>query len=129
MNRLANVFFKNFFQGGLLIGVALTLIEYFRDSKKDVYAIAFITSSFFLIQLYKYNYINNELPQFTSGFIYHSIIGGIVYVLFIILMYVLYLTFHNNDDSPLTGNKNRFLIFINIFLYFLLILLYYIYGL
>ena len=93
LSHLSNVFFKNFFYGGLALGLGLTFVEYFRNRQDLVYLYAYITSSFFLVQLYKYYYINDSIPELSHGFIIHSIIGGIVYVLFIVLMLYLFIVY------------------------------------
>ena len=90
LSHLSNVFFKNFFYGGLALGAGLTFVEYFKKQSELVYLYAYITSSFFLVQLYKYYFINNSIPELAHGFILHSIIGGIVYVVFIIFMLYLF---------------------------------------
>ena len=94
LTHLSNVFFKNFFYGGLALGSGLTFVrKYFRNRDDLVYLYAYITSSFFLVQLYKYYYINHSIPELSHGFIIHSIIGGIVYVIFIILMLYLFVIY------------------------------------
>ena len=91
LSHLSNVFFKNFFYGGLALGLGLTFVEYFRGHSDLVYLYAYVTSSFFVVQLYKYYYVNKHIPERAHGFIVHSIIGGTVYVLFILLMLLLFI--------------------------------------
>ena len=134
-NHLSNVFFKNFFYGGLALGMGLTFVEYFRNRQDLVYLYAYITSSFFLVQLYKYHYINNSIPELSHGFILHSIIGGIVYVLFIILMlylFIIYQGYQKGKNILVPGDyyginyaKSAKLVFWNILIYMATIPVYY----
>lgn len=98
-NHLSNVFFKHFFYGGLALGLGLTFVEYFHHRNDLVYLYAYITSSFFLVQLYKYYVINNSLPELSHGFIIHSVIGGIVYVVFILFMLYLFVAFQSGQGT------------------------------
>lgn len=107
LTHLSNVFFKNFFYGGLALGLGLTFVEYFRNRQDLVYLYAYITSSFFLVQLYKYYFINDSIPEISHGFILHSIIGGIIYVLFIFLMLFLFVIYQGHKKGKnvfVTGN-------------------------
>ena len=135
LSHLSNVFFKNFFYGGLALGLGLTFVEYFRNRQDLVYLYAYITSSFFLVQLYKYYYINDSIPELSHGFIIHSIIGGIVYVLFIVLMLYLFIVYQGykkgknilvaGDYYGIEHIPSTKLVFWNIIIYLATIPIYY----
>ena len=134
--HLSNVFFKNFFYGGLALGLGLTFVEYFRNRSDLVYLYAYVTSSFFIVQLYKYFYINQRIPELAHGFIIHSIIGGAIYVLFIVFMLYLFVMYQNtpkNKNIWIPGNyegisykKSMTLVFWNVLVYLISIFIYYI---
>ena len=135
LNHLSNVFFKNFFYGGFALGLGLTFVEYFRNRQDLVYLYAYITSSFFLVQLYKYYFINDSIPELAHGFIVHSIIGGIVYVVFILLMLYLFVIYQGYQKGKSVWNPGNYygidhfssskLVFWNIAIYLSTIPVYY----
>jgi hypothetical protein len=129
LSHLLDVFIKNFFYGGLALGVGLTFVEYFRNNQDLIYLYAYITSSFFLVQLYKYYYVNASIPELAHGFILHSIIGGIIYVFFILFMlylFNLYKQSRKRAHDGIDAFSSSKLVFWNIFFYLLTIPLYYV---
>ena len=136
LTHLSNVFFKNFFYGGLALGLGLTFVEYFRGHPDLVYLYAYVTSSFFIVQLYKYFYVNKNIPELAHGFIVHSIIGGTIYVLFIVLMLYLFIMYQKRPSKKsiwISGNydgishsKSMTLVMWNIVIYLLTIFVYYV---
>lgn len=104
MQNLLRVFLTNFFYGGFMLGISLTIIEYFKKQQDMIYLYAYITSSFFLVQLYKYYFINDTAPELTYGFLYHSIIGSTIFVLFV--MFMLYLHYIFRDKKMFSNMRN-----------------------
>ena len=136
LSHLSNVFFKNFFYGGLALGLGLTFVEYFRGHSDLVYLYAYVTSSFFVVQLYKYYYVNKYIPELAHGFIIHSIIGGTVYVLFILLMLLLFIMYQTKKPikniwvpgnyEGISGPRSMTLVMWNVIIYLITIFIYYI---
>ena len=136
LSHLSNVFFKNFFYGGLALGLGLTFVEYFRGHSDLVYLYAYGTSSFFVVQLYKYYYVNKHIPELAHGFIVHSIIGGTVYVLFILLMLLLFIMYQTKKPikniwvpgnyEGISGPRSTTLVMWNVIIYLITIFVYYI---
>ena len=88
--NLIKTFIQNFLYGGLLMGFALTVIDFINDSDRSIALYAFLSGSFFIINLMQYNYIYNSNDIYVNTFLIHSVIGGIVWVLFGILLYYLH---------------------------------------
>jgi|ETNmetMinimDraft_21_1059911.scaffolds.fasta_scaffold124885_2 hypothetical protein len=91
LNKIVRVSLKNFLYGGLVVGLLLGLLELIQDSRKLLSFYAFVSGSFFIIQIIQYEYIKNMNDALLTKFLIHSIIGGIMWVLYSILLYVLYL--------------------------------------
>ena len=91
LNKIVRVSIKNFLYGGLVVGLLLGLLELIQDSPKLLSFYAFVSGSFFIIQIIQYEYIKNMNDALMRKFLIHSIIGGIMWVLYSILLYVLYL--------------------------------------
>lgn len=113
---LFKIFANNFIKGGLMIGIAITIIELIYQSKDTIQFYAFVSASFFIIQLLQYEYVYKKSKQATIPFIIHSIIGGIFFVLYGILMYYL----HKYNVKPSIIVKSL------LFLYIIISILYYI---
>ncbi len=92
MNNLIKIFAKNFIYGGLLMAFLLTTIDIIKNSANDIAIYAFISGSFFVVNLIQYYYINNNnnSNQNTITFLIYSIFGGIVWVLYSFLLYYLH---------------------------------------
>lgn len=89
-NILQN-FGMNFLKGGISIGIALTLIDFIAQYNNAIYFYAFASASFFIVQIFQFDRVNQIAPKLTLGFTKHTLIGGIFYVLCAWLMYILYL--------------------------------------
>ena len=113
---LLNVFGTNFIKGGLLIGITVTIIEIIHKSTNMINFYAFVSASFFIVQLFQYKYVNDKNEKLSPSFLIHSIIGGIIFVLYVSVMYYLHLL----DYSP------NNIILISLVLYIMFSLLYYI---
>ena len=89
LKYLTKIFITNFLYGGLVMAVLLTTIDVIKESNKNISFYAFISGSFILINLIQYYYIDNNNDN-TYAFLIHSIIGGIVWVIYAIILYYLY---------------------------------------
>ena len=87
---LSYVFIKNFIYSGFILGVLLSLMDIIKNSKKNIGFYAFLSGSFFVINLIQYNYIDEISYNNTETFLFHSITGGILWVVFSIFLYFLY---------------------------------------
>ncbi len=87
---LSYVFIKNFIYSGFILGVLLSLMDIIKNSKKNIGFYAFLSGSFFVINLIQYNYIDEISYNNTETFLFHSITGGILWVVFSIFLYILY---------------------------------------
>jgi len=95
-------FAGNFIKGGLTIGVALAVIDYLANINNMINFYAFASASFFLLQLFQYSYIHKLNPKLTNGFLKHTIVGGIVYVLYVLLMYFMYQKKYSSNSILIT---------------------------
>ena len=87
---LTKIFAVNFIYGGIIMGIILTLIDIIKNSKSLIGLYAFLSGSFFVINLIQYNYIRNLNENLTNNFLGHSIIGGIVWLGLASLLYYLH---------------------------------------
>ena len=79
---------KNWFNTGLTLAILLTLLEFISPYKHIIGFYAFICGSFILINLFQYYTIYSANYSATKNFLIHSIIGGIVWVIYATIMYV-----------------------------------------
>lgn len=94
---LFNNFLTNFFKGGLLIGISITIIDLLSHEQNLINFYAAASASFFLVQVYQFYYINKQNSKLTHGFVLHSIYGNILWFIYVISMYLLYI----NDFSSI----------------------------
>jgi len=55
---LLYIFSKNFLQGGIILGICLTLLELIKYNKSLIGYYAFVSASFFLVTLIQFYYID-----------------------------------------------------------------------
>lgn len=89
-SSLSYIFLKNFIYSGFILGVLLSLMEIIKNSRKNIGFYAFLSGSFFVVNLIQYNYIDEISHNNTDTFLFHSITGGIIWVVFSIFLYILY---------------------------------------
>jgi len=111
--NIFSIFASNFIKGGLLLGVAITIIELIYKSDDLLGFYAFLSASFFIVQLFQFEYVNKKSPKSTKTFLINSIIGGILFVVYVFMMYYL----HINNFSP----KNVVTVLILIYIVFTLL--------
>lgn len=102
-NILLYIFSKNFLYGGIVIGICLTLLELIKYNKNLVGFYAFASASFFIINLLQFYYIDKINPEMNSVFLYHTVVGGILWVLYSVILYIFYLkNLHANTNILFT---------------------------
>lgn len=99
---LIKKFVRNFLYGGLILGFCLTLIDLIKNSTNNIALYAFLSGSFFIVNLFQYYYVNKVSEKSTEPFLIQSIIGGTVWVLFAILLYYLHKSKLNNTTIIIT---------------------------
>ena len=87
---LIKKFVRNFLYGGLLMGVILTIMDVIKTSKSLIKLYAFLTGSFFIVNVIQYQYLKNLNESLISEYLQHLIIGGIVWVGLALLLYNLH---------------------------------------
>ena len=83
-------FGTNFIKGGLLIGLTVTIIELIYKSSDLISFFAYASASLFIVQLFQYYYVNYKNSKVVDKFLFHSFVGGVIWVLFIIIMILLH---------------------------------------
>jgi hypothetical protein len=96
LRNLFGVFSENFIKGGLLIGITITIIEFIYKSNNLIGLYAFCTASFFIIQTLQYQHITTKNIAHVDSFLLHSLIGGLVWILYVLLLGLL----HYQGVSP-----------------------------
>ncbi len=111
--------FKNLIIYGLFIAISLTVIEYINNNSKYIAFYAFLSASFFLVNLFQYYVINSIDKNLSSTFFIHSIIGGIIWVLYSVIIYI----FHINNIVGLENMLYMFIIIIIISIIYYILLI------
>lgn len=87
---LTKNFIRNFLYGGLILGFCLTVIDLIKNSTNNIALYAFLSGSFFIVNLFQYYYVNEVSKKSIEQFLIHSIIGGIFWVGLASLLYYLH---------------------------------------
>ena len=87
----------NFFKGGFTIGIALTIIDLLAHDQNLINFYAAASASFFLLQLFQFSRIYNNDPALSDGFIFHTIIGNLLYFVYVVIMYLLFLAHFSSN--------------------------------
>jgi len=111
---------KNFFTywltSGFILAIALLVLDIISFDSKSIGIYAFLSGSFFFVNLLQFNVLKPYSEIRRKTFIMHTIFGGLIWVFYSIIMYVLYI---NNFSS----NYNILITFISIifisFIYFI----------
>jgi hypothetical protein len=112
---LIKIFGKNFIYGGLILWICLTLLDLIKDSSNNIALYAFLSGSFFIVNLIQYKYMRNLNESLTNNFLIHSIIGGIVWVGLALLLYYLHIS--NLNEMRIIISILLVIIFITIVYY------------
>ena len=112
---LTKIFAVNFIYGGIIFGIILTLMDLIKSSKSLIGLYAFLSGSFFIVNLIQYKYMRNLNESLTNYFLIHSIIGGIVWVGLASLLYYLHIS--NLNEMTISISILLVVIFITIVYY------------
>tara|TARA_B110000008_G_C16753573_1_gene477694 strand:- start:11 stop:373 length:363 start_codon:yes stop_codon:yes gene_type:complete len=118
MDNLIKIFGRNFIYGGLILGLFLTLIDLIKNSSSNIALYAFLSGSFFITTLTQYYYVNKVSKKNVEPFLYNSILGGIFWVIYAIILY--YLNKFIQDTRLNILISSILMIIISIIYYFLL---------
>lgn len=92
---------------GFILAIALLVLDIISFDNKSIGFYAFLSASFFYINLLQFNLIKYKSETKLETFIMHSVLGGLLWVTYSIIMYLLYI----NNFSV---NTNIFITFISI---------------
>lgn len=92
---------------GFILAIALLVLDIISFDNKSIGFYAFLSGSFFYINLLQFNLIKYKSETKLETFIMHSVLGGLLWVTYSIIMYLLYI----NNFSV---NTNIFITFISI---------------
>lgn len=115
-NSIKNIVFrkdviKNFFTywltSGFILAITLLVLDIISFDNKSIGIYAFLTGSFFYINLLQFNLIKYKSETKIETFILHTVFGGLFWVTYSIIMYLLYI----NNFSV---NANIFITLISI---------------
>lgn len=102
---------KNFFTywltSGFILAIALLVLDIISFDNKSIGFYAFLSASFFYINLLQFNLVKYKSETKLETFIMHTVLGGLVWVTYSIIMYLLYI----NNFSV---NTNIFITLISI---------------
>ncbi len=117
-------FIRNLVTSGSILAFALTLLDFIGKYVNYVGFYAFFSGSFFLVNLLQYNKIYNIDKNSTKSFLIHSIIGGIFWVLYALILYLA----HENSFSRMGAISITFNFFIIISIIYLILSAYNVFG-
>ncbi len=117
-------FIRNLVTSGSILAFALTLLDFIGKYVNYVGFYAFFSGSFFLVNLLQYNKIYNIDKNSTKSFLLHSIVGGIFWVLYALILYFA----HENGFSRMGAISITFNFFIIISIIYLILSAYNVFG-
>jgi len=92
-------FLSYFFTSGIIISLSLVVLKFISQYNNLVGFYAFASASFFIVNLMQYYVIDIENKQANLTFLLHTMIGGVIWTIYSVIMYFLYLynftTFNN----------------------------------
>jgi len=92
---------------GFILAIALLVLDIISFDIKSIGVYAFLSASFFYINLLQFNLVKYKSETKIETFIMHTVLGGLLWVTYSIIMYLLYI----NNFSV---NANIFITFISI---------------
>ena len=116
--EIFKVFGTNFIKGGLLVGLTVTIIEVIYKSSDLISFFAYASASLFIIQIFQYYYVNYKNSKVVNNFLFHSFIGGVIWVLFIIIMILLH-KYTNNINLVVISSVSLYVL--GLVIYFILL--------
>jgi len=108
--NLSKSFLYYWFTSGIIIALFLVVLEVISYNPNFVEIFAFLSGSFFLINFFQFYTVNSENKSAMKPFLVQTMIGGIVWVLYCLIMYVLYI-------KDISNYKNVFITLLSIILF------------
>lgn len=105
--NLSKIFIYNLLTSGLILSGLLTFLELISYNINYIEIFAFFSASFFIINLFQFYTISNNNMQGLFPFIIQSLLGGITWTFYAVIMYFFY-------KLNLTSRLNIFLTFLTI---------------
>ena len=103
MSDIISIFVKNLVKGGIFVGIALTILEIIPKTNYSIGLYAALSASFFYVNLMQYYYVSKLENNKEHTFLYHSLIGNILWMLYALIMIILYkLNFTNIENILIT---------------------------
>jgi hypothetical protein len=117
MSDIISIFAKNLIKGGIFVGICLTILEIIPKTNNSIGFYAAMSASFFYVNLMQYYYVS-KLENKEHTFLYHTLIGNILWMLYALTMIILYkLNFTNIENILITFGLTiivSFIYYINI---------------
>ena len=96
-------FFKEFssyfLTSGIIISLSLVILKFISQYHNLVGFYAFTSASFFIVNLMQFHVIDSENKDANLTFLLHTMVGGVIWTIYSLIMYILYLynfsTFNN----------------------------------
>ena len=92
-------FLSYFLTSGIIISLSLVILKFISQYHNLVGFYAFASSSFFIVNLMQYHVIDSENKDANLTFLLHSMVGGVIWIVYLLIIYILYLynfsTFNN----------------------------------
>ena len=92
-------FLSYFLTSGIIISLSLVILKFISQHHNLVGFYAFASASFFIVNLMQYHVIDKENKDADLTFLLHTIVGGVIWTIYSLIMYTLYLynfsTFNN----------------------------------
>ena len=117
--NLTKSFIGNLLTAGVALSFLLSLLEFISNSINLVSFYAFFSGSFIFVNFFQYYTISNENSDATISFLIHSIIGGIFWVIYAIIMYYAHIA-GLNKYSVIFITTSIFILFSVIYLHLIL---------
>ncbi len=108
--NLSKSFLYYWFTSGIIIAVFLVILEIISYNPNFVEIFAFLSGSFFLINFFQFYTVDSENKNAMKPFLVQTMIGGIVWVLYGLIMYILYI-------KNISNYKNLFITLLSIILF------------
>ena len=117
MKYIINTLINTFLTSGISFTILLTILNLIINYANLISFYAFFSGSFMLVNLYQYYIIVKKSNKSVDTFLIHSILGGFVWVILSVLMYIL----HINNITYQNIISLIFLLFLIISIVYLLL--------
>ena len=91
MKYIINTLINTFLTSGISFTILLTILNLIINYTNLISFYAFFSGAFILVNLYQYYTIIKKNNKSSDTFLIHSIIGGIIWVILSVLMYILHI--------------------------------------